>query len=265
MYLGEVLHMRNMSNLSKAKKWTLWLRNEYLTSGSTEIMAWKWFSNIERSWCLHPFHRHYFSGHKFFYSSSFSAVCTINFLESISSIKTYRNWYNLYVFGSFHFIESLSLSLSSVLIMFVNKMIFLIMSSTRMFWFTWPATLLGLDFQHIFGFFSLSQILTFFSCCLSCMSTHFPSSSPGTPGQTFNRLKRDWDLFIELGKQQKVLLVHVFLSVFCFCAKHVGQVRFFGVFMPISRWQVNRDLIINILCGVLLISHMPKLWSTFKT
>ena len=158
MYLGEVLHMRNMSNLSKAKKWTLWLRNEYLTSGSTEIMAWKWFSNIERSWCLHPFHRHYFSGHKFFYSSAFSAVCTINFLESISSIKTYRSWYNLYVFGSFHFIECLRLSLSSVLIMFVNKMIFLIMSSTRMFWFTWPATLLGLDFQHIFGFFHFLKL-----------------------------------------------------------------------------------------------------------
>ena len=107
--------------------------------------------------------------------------------------------------------------------------------------------------------FSLSQTLSFFSCCLSCMSTHFPSSSPGTPGQTFNRLKRDWDLFIELGKQQKVLLVHVFPSVFCFCAKHVGQVRFFGVFMPISRWQVNRDLKIHILCGVPLISTMPNL------
>ena len=158
MYLGEVLHMRNMSNLSKAKKWTLWLRNEYLTSGSTEIMAWKWFYNIERSWCLQPFHRHYFLGRKFFYSSSFSAVCTINFLESISSIKTYRSWYNLYVFGSFHFIECLRLSLSSVLIMFVNKMIFLIMSSTRMFWFTWPATLLGLDFQHIFGFFHFPKL-----------------------------------------------------------------------------------------------------------
>ena len=36
-----------------------------------------------------------------------------------------------------------------------------------------------------------------------------------------------------------------------------GQV--FLVWMPISRWQVNRDLKIHILCGVLLISTVPNL------
>ena len=64
--------------------------------------------------------------------------------------------------------------------------------------------------------FSLSQTLSFFSCCLSCMSIHFTSSSPGTPGQTFNRLKRDWAIqtfLIDLGKQQKEL-IEVFSSSF---------------------------------------------------
>ena len=54
---------------------------------------------------------------------------------------------------------------------------------------------------HIFTFFNFLASL----CCLSLstklfscpffstsMAIHFTSSSPGTPGQTFNRLKKDW-------------------------------------------------------------------------
>ena len=90
------------------------------------------------------------------------------------------------------------------------------------------------------------------------MSVHFTSGSPETPGQTFNRLKRDWAIqtfLIELGKQQKELI-----EVFSVFVQNMQVRSGFSVFMPISRWQVNRDLIIHILCGDLLIGHVPKLF-----
>ena len=140
-------YKRNLPTLA------LWRRNENLTSGSTEIMAWKWFSNVERSWCLQPFTGNIFlvtnsfipPHSQPFARSSFLRVC----LQSI--LREAQITYNtpLHIFTFFNFLASLCcLSLSTKL-------------------FSCP-------------FFSTS------------MAIHFTSSSPGTPGQTFNRLKRDW-------------------------------------------------------------------------
>ena len=185
-------YKRNLPTLA------LWRRNEYLTSGSTEIMAWKWFSNVERSWCLQPFTGNIFlvtnsfipPHFQPFARSSFLRVCLQSIL--IEAQITYNT--PLHIFTFFNFLASLCcLSLSTKL-------------------FSCP-------------FFSTS------------MAIHFTSSSPGTPGQTFNRLKKiEWYRLghladIELRKLQKVLnlIVRVFFSFSCLCAKNVGQVRFFGV------------------------------------
>ena len=133
----------------KLRTLTPWQGNEYLTSGSTEIMAWKWFSNVERCWCLHPFYRQYFLGRKLFHSSHSQPFARPSFLRVCLQSITHRSWYNLYFFGSFHLLKGLSFSLLSVLIMFVN--------------------------ETILDHFVNEDVLI-----------HFTSSSPGTPCSSFN-------------------------------------------------------------------------------
>ena len=85
-------------------------------------MAWGLFFRDWKVLMSSTFHRLYFLGHIFFYSSPFSAVCKTIFLESTSSINTHRSSDNLwYIFGYFHFLQLLSFSLLSV---FVKKFVF---------------------------------------------------------------------------------------------------------------------------------------------
>ena len=82
-YLGTSPFERKLPTLTR------WQGNEYLTSGSTEIMAWKWLSNVERSWCLHPFYRQYFLGRKLFHSSHSQPFAGPSFLRvCLQSILT---------------------------------------------------------------------------------------------------------------------------------------------------------------------------------
>ena len=149
MDLGEVLHMRNMSNLLKAKKWkTKWdftrqilLRNISIWKeiAHFDTLARKWIPDfwinrnhgvevVFQRWKVlmsSPFLQAIFSWSQIISFFSFSTVSKTIFLESLSSINTHRSWYNLCFFGSFHFLKGLSLSLLSVFIMFVNEIIFL--------------------------------------------------------------------------------------------------------------------------------------------
>ena len=149
MDLGEVLHMRNMSNLLKAKKWkTKWdftrqilLRNISIWKeiAHFDTLARKWIPDfwinrnhgmevVFQRWKVlmsSPFLQAIFSWSQIISFFSFSAVCKTIFLESLSSINTHRSWYNLYFFGSFHLLKGLSFSLLSVLIIFANEIIFL--------------------------------------------------------------------------------------------------------------------------------------------
>ena len=162
---------------------------------------------------------------------SFSTVSKTIFLESLSPINTHRSWYNLCFFGSFHFLKRLSFSLLSVLIMFVNEIIFLTIMSggyldslhqqlSRDSWF---------NFQHIF---SLSQTSKFFlSPVLHVCSLHqWLSWDPWSDFQQTEKRLGDTDFSYRIGKTTK----RTYRGVFCFCAKHAGQVRFFGVYANIT-------------------------------
>ena len=134
------------------------------------------------------FHRQYFLGHNFFYSSSFSAVCKAIFFNQYSwkLIKPIHLW-----------IFSLSLT------------------------------------SKLFSVVCLCQQNDFLDhfCQWACQFT----SAAALPGLLV-RLSTYWKEIewywhghlanIELRKQQKVLVIRVFFSFSCLCAKNVGWFRF---------------------------------------